>query len=122
MSSPLRKSQSQTTVDNPEDNSDPPEPDVPVRPDGASMMALEEDVVQESQHRLESKQRKQHNPNNRVGVVEGVEVLGHPDADAEGDGVEQQAEDLEQAVHDPEAWEGGEADHDAAYGEEEAEG
>jgi hypothetical protein len=119
---PLGESQSQTTVYDSEDDGDPAEPDVPVGPDGAGIVALEEDVVQEPQHRLEGEQREEHDADDRVRVVEGVEVLGHPDADAEGDGVEQQAEDLEQAVHDPEAWEGGEADHDAAYGEEEAEG
>jgi len=121
MSSPLRESQSQTTVDDAEDDGDPAEPDVAVGPDGTSVMALEEDVVQESQQRLESKQRKQHDSDDWVRVVERVKVPGHPDADSEGCGVEQEAEDLEEAVDDPEAWEGGEADHDAAHGEEEAE-
>ena len=88
MSSPLRKAQSQTTVDDAEDDGDAAEPDMAVRPDGAGIVAFEEDVVQEAEHRLESQQRKQHDPDDRVGVVERVEVPGHPDADSEGGRVE----------------------------------
>lgn len=59
-----------------------------VGPDGAGVVALEEGVVQESKHWLESKQREKHDSNDWVRVVERVEVLGHPDADSEGYGVE----------------------------------
>ena len=77
-----------------------------VRPDGAGAVALEEDVVQEAEQGLKSEKCEKHNADDRVCVVECVEVPGHPDADAESHRVEDETEDLEQAVDNPQAWEG----------------
>ena len=54
-------------------------------------------------------------------VVEHVDVVRHPDAHGEGGDVDDVSEDLEEAVDEPEAAEGEEADHDAAGWEEDAE-
>ena len=78
-------------------------------------------VVQNSEQRLKRKEGEQYDSDDRVCVVQCVEVLGHPDADSERRGVEDEAEDLEQAVHPPETWERGDTDHDSAHWEEEAE-
>lgn len=51
-----------------------------------------------------------------------VDALRHGDAEGEGGDVEDVGEGLEDAVDPPQAGEGGEADDDAADGEEEAEG
>jgi len=104
--SAFREPQSQPAVDDPEDDGNAAEPDVAVGPDGADAVALEEDVVQEAEQRLESEEGEQRDADDGVRVVERVEVAAHPDADAEGGRVEHEAEHLEQAVHDPEAWEG----------------
>lgn len=84
---PLREAKTKASVDNSEDDYRATEPDVPVRPDRACIVTLEEDVVEESEQRLEDQEREDHNANDRVGVVQRVEVPRHPDADTEGGGV-----------------------------------
>lgn len=78
-----------------------------VGPNRALVIAFEENVVNESKQRLERKERKEHDSDDRVCIVQCVEVPGHPDTDTESRGVEDQAEYLEQAVHPPETWERG---------------
>ena len=78
-------------------------------------------VVQNSEQRLEGKKCEQYDSDDWVCVVQRVEVLGHPDTDSERRGVEDEAEDLEQAVDPPKTWERGDTDHDSAHWEEEAE-
>lgn len=94
-----------TAINNAKDDGDPAKPYVAVRPDCARVVALEVDMVQETQQRLECEQRKEHNADDRVSGVQCVEVPGHPDANAKSRGVEKKAEYLEQAVNPPETGE-----------------
>lgn len=84
----LRKSQSQPAVHDSKDNHRAAEPDMSIRPDSAGIIALEEDVVQESQQRLENQQREDDDADDGVRVVKRVEVARHPHSDAEGGGVQ----------------------------------
>lgn len=81
---PLRESEAETAVDDAENNGNAAEPDVAVGPNGAGVVALEEDVVQEAEDGLESEQGEQDDADDGVSVVERVEVARHPDANAEG--------------------------------------
>lgn len=99
---PLGETETKTTVHDSEDDGDTAEPDVTVGPDCALVVALEENVVNEPEQRLERKERKEHDSDDWVCIVQCVEVPGHPDTYTESRGVEDQAEYLEQAVHPPE--------------------
>lgn len=102
---PLSETETKATIHDSEDDGDAAEPDVAVRPDCTLVVAFEENVVDESKQRLERKERKEHDSDDWVCIVQCVEVPGHPDTDTKGRGVEDQAEYLEQAVHPPETWE-----------------
>lgn len=121
-----RPLQAQPTIDDADGDDGAPEPDVAVGPDDAAAVLLEHDVVQEAEEGLEEEQDEEDDADDGVGVVQGAGVGGglrdHVDADGKGGDVEEVGEELEEAVHPPEAWEGGEADEDAADGEEEGEG
>ena len=92
---PLGESETKATVNDSEDDGDSAEPDVAIGPDCALVVALEENVVNESKQRLERKKRKENYSDDWVCIVQCVEVPGHPDADTESRGVEDQAEYLE---------------------------
>lgn len=93
-----------------------------VGPDGAAAVLLVQLVMHEAEHGLEEQDDEEHDADDGVRGGEQVHAAGHPDADAEGDEVDEVGEELEQGVHPEKAGEIGDADEDAAEGEEGDEG
>jgi hypothetical protein len=75
-------------------------------------------VVQPTSERLREEGDEQHDTNDRVRASEVLLVHGDPDADAECDDVDEEAEDLQSSVDPDESGEARNADKDASNGEE----
>jgi hypothetical protein len=119
-----REQQAEPAVDDAERDDDATEPDVCVGPEGAARVLLELHVVDEAEKRLEEEECEDEDADDGVGVRQEVDgqVLHHPHAEAEGGCVDDVGDELEDAVDEPRAAEGAQADEDGADGEEEDEG
>lgn len=95
-----------------------------VRPDSATSVLLVRKVMQQPQNGLEEQESEHDDADD--GVVAADQIHGDPaydpDSDAKGRDVHEVREDLEDAVDEPRAGEGGESDEDGAHGEEDDEG
>lgn len=110
--------QTQTTVDHAKDDCDTTDADVGERHSRTTAVLLERAVVQPAAEGLADEEDEQDDADDRVSLGEVVAVDGDPDADAEGSDVDEESEDLQSGVHPDEAGEAGNADEDAANGEE----
>jgi len=119
-STSLRASQLQTetTVHHAEHDGDATNANVSVRHGRATAVLLERTVVKPASERLCKEGDEQHDADDRVCASEVLLVHGDPDADAEGDDVDEEAEDLQSGVDPDEAGEARNADEDAADREE----
>jgi hypothetical protein len=92
----LRASQLQTeaTVHHAEHDGDAANANVSVRYGRATAVLLERAVVQPTSERLREERDEQHDADDRVCASEVLLIHGDPDADAEGDDVDEEAEDL----------------------------
>lgn len=95
-----------------------------IRPHRAPTMFLTLDMMHEAQDRLEEEQNKHDNTDDRMIVVQQIvrNVVHHPHAQPKRDNVHNVREELEYAMHEPDAAKGTETDQDGAHGEEEHEG
>lgn len=110
--------QAQPAVDHSQDDGDAADADVSVRHSSAAAVLLEVPVVQDSAKRLREQDDEEDDADDGVCVGEVLAVDGNPDADAEGDDVDEEGEHLEDGVHPDEAGEAGYADEDASDREE----
>jgi len=113
--------QPKTAVDHSEDDGSAADADVRVGHGRAAAVLLESAVVQHAAEGLRDEEDEQHDADDGVGASEVLAVDSDPDADAEGDDVDQESEDLHGGVYPYEAGEAGDADKNAPDREEDEE-
>lgn len=117
----LRQLQTKPAVDDAERDHDAADPDMCVGPKHPSRVLLESEVMDEPQERLDQDEHEADHADDRMVVVELVDVSRHPDAQGESADVDDRCNDLEEAVDEPQATEGSYTDQDAAEWEKDAE-